>query len=662
MYRSPIVLAFAALFVWTSEPSVAAEASATVEDVLVDAYGGDGVEALAETLEAGEVGDGVLDIWLLRAAAAGKSQMAEELLRAGADVNARGEDGYTPLLATLLGGHTEIAVVLLRAGADPALQAEDGTTAGDLAILLNAQDLARELAFAADDLHTLARLGADDAVRALVAEGAEVDRRDEVGWTSLMHASLAGRSDVVKLLVEHGADVKLMTTEGSTALAAATLGGDEATVRNLLDIGADVDAIGEGGHRPLMIALAAGNEALARLLLEHGAEPGRVGDDNVPPAAVAASVGLDDLAVTLKTKGQKPSVDALAAAIADGDLRAVKALLEAGVDLSEKTKEGWKPFHLAVLANNSAIVGALAEHDPDLSGRGPDGDTVLHTAIRAGASARILGDLERVAAEGNIWVPLLESTDPSGKTPLLLAVTQGAVGTVNRLLQYRKFLDVSMDEPDQEGLTPVMAAAVGKNGLILRALLEAGFSSETPAGLPTLQDYARMHESWELLAALPDDRVPPVEVHPGMSRRDRGRLQSWLKTLGYYGGAIDGVLGSGSAAALRQLSLDRRNEIMEMANASRWSDRWWKDVRPKRDNGGVILRVDGPREDRAPCSWRLDRWHDTRPNWATEFVGCVEGGAVWNANGFGVVKYNGSSDYQVAPFGDKGWDSEEVLD
>ena len=74
-----------------------------------------------------------------------------------------------------------------------------------------------------------------------------------------------------------------------------------------------------------------------------------------------------------------------------------------------------------------------------------------------------------------------------------------------------------------------------------------------------------------------------------------------------------------------------------------------------------FFEIYGPKDHAGRCAWQFTRWHQRQENHSEEFVGCVEGGAIWNANGFGVVKYNGWSDYQVTLFGDGGWDSKEVL-
>jgi ankyrin repeat protein len=62
------------------------------------------------------------------AALAGNRQVADLLLRYGADVNARGDQGMTPLHAAALGGNLDLADLLLKRGANPALKDDAGQT------------------------------------------------------------------------------------------------------------------------------------------------------------------------------------------------------------------------------------------------------------------------------------------------------------------------------------------------------------------------------------------------------------------------------------------------------------------------------------------------------------------------------------------------------
>ena len=99
----------------------------------------------------------------LRAAAAGNISALEEALAAGADPNARGGRGWTPLMHAANKGYKLLVPPLLKAGAKPNLQAADGATA-------------------------------------------------------LFIAALHGRSEIIKLLMKAGADPSIKGPRGRTAV------------------------------------------------------------------------------------------------------------------------------------------------------------------------------------------------------------------------------------------------------------------------------------------------------------------------------------------------------------------------------------------------------------------------------------------------------------
>jgi beta-lactamase regulating signal transducer with metallopeptidase domain len=129
-----------------------------------------------------------LDHALMRAAVEGDLVGIDELIRAGANVNANIERGAAPsplIGAAGEGGHLEAVRLLLDRGADPNLAlGGEGTP-----------------------LIAAARKGRTEIVSLLLDRGAIIDQTAPRAGNALIQASMNGHLDVVKLLVARGADV-----------------------------------------------------------------------------------------------------------------------------------------------------------------------------------------------------------------------------------------------------------------------------------------------------------------------------------------------------------------------------------------------------------------------------------------------------------------------
>jgi len=104
---------------------------------------------LARGADASAVSRNPMMVTPLHSAAAGpgdRRPVAEALLDAEAEVDARTHGGLTPLQAAAENGDEELVELLLARGADPTLVNEEGKTAIDLAVEAGYEELAEELA------------------------------------------------------------------------------------------------------------------------------------------------------------------------------------------------------------------------------------------------------------------------------------------------------------------------------------------------------------------------------------------------------------------------------------------------------------------------------------------------------------------------------------
>jgi len=122
---------------------------------------------------------------LVLAAAAGQDAVLRALLQRGADIERRGDDGFTALGAAAFQGQRSAVRLLLRAGADPRRLGATGQTA----------------------LHLASTAGRLDVVLALLQAGVPTDLLNAHRETALDLAAAVDQTDVMDLLIQGGADL-----------------------------------------------------------------------------------------------------------------------------------------------------------------------------------------------------------------------------------------------------------------------------------------------------------------------------------------------------------------------------------------------------------------------------------------------------------------------
>jgi uncharacterized protein len=179
---------------------------------------------------------------LARAAAAGKSEDVTRLVRTGADPNARGKEGLTPLFWGIMANSADGVRALIRVGANPNLAvrmnnngiqwdeypvvvaARTGKTAVLKALLEGGGD-PESTSYRTSALHAAA--SCLECVQMLVERGANVNRRiPEQGNFNVATAAVAsGHLEVVVYLLDHGFSIEL----DKLAWDVQDLGGQENT-------------------------------------------------------------------------------------------------------------------------------------------------------------------------------------------------------------------------------------------------------------------------------------------------------------------------------------------------------------------------------------------------------------------------------------------------
>ena len=209
------------------------------------------------------------------------------LIDAGADIEAKGVFGGSPLVVSCSKGNLNVAKVLIKAGAEVFVSDNYGATCLMYAARNGHTETVRYLVSLEDmDLMIINHSGVygftalhcaaknyPEVVQVLIDVGADIETKDENGRSPLHKASCSGALDVVKMLVEAGAEVCATDNEGDTCLTLAARNGHAETVRYLVGLPeVDVHHAANGGETELHVASRRHGHRVEQVLLDPSSE------------------------------------------------------------------------------------------------------------------------------------------------------------------------------------------------------------------------------------------------------------------------------------------------------------------------------------------------------------------------------------------------------
>ena len=333
------------------------------------------------------------------------SDMLEFLLTHGADVNAR-DDTFNGSLhvAEDFILRRPLVTRLLKHGVDVNSQNKDGKT--PLHVLLEAWILDEE---DEDDALNHARL--------LLEHGAEVNIRDKDNQTPLLVAMELNWFEAARILIEHGADANTKNKSGKTLLhmLLSVSNIDDALdhMRLLLKHGAEVNKGDNNNLTPLHLAILRNQFSLAGILLEHGADANAENNLGITPLHfLSASDNKDEGSV----------------------LSLILLLLKHGAEVNKGDHNNHTPLHLAIQWNQFSLAGILLEHGADANAESDIGRTPFHMLSESDIKdeSHILNLVQLLLKHGGE----VNKGDNNNLTPLHLAIRWNHFSLAGILLEH----------------------------------------------------------------------------------------------------------------------------------------------------------------------------------------------------------------------------------
>ena len=506
---------------------------------------------------------------LIAAVIADDADRVAVLLAAGANVEEANDDGMTALHVAAALGRPDISSLLLAAGANVhAIVPHAAGTPLHFAASEGAREIAAALIEAGADIEAIDAVGhtplhhvalrpyeggEQGVAQLLIDAGANVDAREHHGYTALHMAVASNRHVLATALLNAGANIDA-SAAGVTPLHTAAAGGWQACVELLLNRGATPDPPPASGvASPLLLALENDQERAAAALVEHGADASVKSETGETAAAIAERKGMtavlvrlwevdetappvgdldpqmqarlisraiardDPVAVLglLEGMGAQAFTSApLYEAAADGRLRVVRALLDAGFDANSGTVT---PLHAAARNEHSEVAALLIERGADVDAA-YEGWTPLHHALLVGPDRPAFATAHALIEKG---ADMHAATVLMGWTPLHLAANLSGA-----------FVTWNYDAADGDDEWNVKELAHGPDVLqLVRTLIEKGADVNVRT---------RIGGRTPLRVAKESDERPGRRIEPGESSK------AVLAALRAAGGRDEGCAGAPS--------------------------------------------------------------------------------------------------------------------
>ncbi|MBE9123192.1 ankyrin repeat domain-containing protein [Tychonema sp. LEGE 07199] len=402
---------------------------------------------------------------------AGSKEVAELLIAKGADVNAKGAYGWTPLHIAAMSDRIKVAQTLIAKGADinawGEAQFESCYICTTPLFFARSPEMAKLLIAKGADVNAKNKDGitplhtarSKAIAKILLAAGAKINIKEDnarngKSRTLLHNAAKIGFKELVQQLIKDGANVAIRDRIKRTPLHYATT--KEVAALLMLDI----NAIDQYGDTPLHLAVDQGSQDIAELLIANGARVNVRNENGQTPLYRAIAIGHNEIAALLINNGTDVNnIDGsgttpLHKAAHYGTVKILKLLIAKGAEINIQDNQTKTPLDIAVDLKLQDTVALLISKNPDVNSEDKEGRTLLHIAVDF--------KLENVAKKLIAKGAFVNAKNNLLQTPLHLAVAQGSQDIAELLIANGARVNVR----NENGQTPLyQAIAIGHNDI-----------------------------------------------------------------------------------------------------------------------------------------------------------------------------------------------------
>ena len=401
---------------------------------------------------------------------------AQVLLEYGVEVEAIDVSGRTPLASAALNGNLRMVRLLFKHGGSVHTKDTFGQTPLMLAVesIYHADTVTDKIAVvktllddgstvnATDEFGRSPLHYADNATREcfdlLLQYGADVNLPDVNKETPLHFAASAGNTDCIELLLEQGANVRALDRANRTPLHAAAYY-EGISVELLIQRGADVHLADKMGWLPLHLAAARGQFHAAEVLIHNGSDANAVDNKGRTVLHLAVRSGRRELIEFLIIHGSDVNAKDNSGrtvlgvineySLLHGEWNVFEAYLENGGNThAVDSVTGRTTLHLAAVSRSVTVLDNLLNEGLDLEARDKNGDTPLHRAAARGTPEMVQRLVDRRAD--------LFAVNKKGQTPFLVSLAAASKERSEILLKHGSNVEVI----DKDGNTALHFAVL----------------------------------------------------------------------------------------------------------------------------------------------------------------------------------------------------------